>query len=1272
MTGELSGWSFDTVLIANRGEIARRVIRTARALGLRTVAVYSEADISAPHVREADEAVPIGPARPADSYLNAPGLLSAAKSSGAGAIHPGYGFLSENAAFAQQVEEAGITFIGPTPRHLEAFGAKHTARSLARAAGVPMMAGTGLLSSADEAVAAATAIGLPVMVKASGGGGGIGMRACFSEAEVAEAFERVARLAEAHFGGLTQGHAGLSRDGRALPAPGQGGERGAGVLPMSGGTGDRLISPARQGVFLERLVRPARHVEVQVFGDGTGRVAILGDRDCSLQRRNQKVIEEAPAPGLPPSLRRRLHEAARDLAASVAYRSAGTIEFVYDPARQEASFLEVNARLQVEHPVTEQVYRVDLVEQMLRLAGQGPDGVAGFVTARYVAYGHAVEARVYAEDPNHASRPSTGLVTGVSWPAPAAGEAGRAIRVDSWVEAGLEVSAHYDPMLAKVIAHAPGRDAALDALRDALRATRVDGLTTNLGLLRAVLDRADVREAGHCTSTLDGATDPEPRIEVLEPGALTTIQDWPGRLGYWQVGVPPSGPMDEVSLREANLAVGNGEGAPALECTATGPSLKFSHDTVVCLAGAKSSAVLFGAGMDGAPAPWWEPFTASAGAVLEIGVIPGPGLRAYLAVHGGFDVPRYLGSASTFTLGRFGGHGGRALRTGDLLRAHPGGGSPPAPAAQDRPAVSPGGAVPLERRPAIVGEWEIGVTEGPHAAPEFFTRADIDELYASAYTVHHNSARTGVRLVGPRPSWAREDGGEAGLHPSNIHDVPYAVGALDFTGDTPIILGPDGPSLGGFVCPAVVASGELWKVGQLRPGDTVRFVPVREADAAALRGRRAVPALPRAGGDGDDGILARREAGDGVPGVVYRRDGDDNLIVEYGEQVLDLGLRMRVHALQSALEAEGLAGVIDLTPGIRSLQVHTGAGSLRASSLIPLLQRVEDELPPAGELRVPSRTVRLPLSWDDPATQLAIERYMSSVRADAPWTPWNIEFIRRINGLATVEDVRRVVYSARYLVLGLGDVYLGAPVATPVDPRHRLVTTKYNPARTWTAENSVGIGGAYLCIYGMEGPGGYQLAGRTIQVWNRFRRAGLFAERPWSLRFFDQVEWHPVSAEELLDLRAETEAGRGQVEVTDGWFDYGGYARFLADNAASIEAFREQQARAFGAEKGRWRAAGEFDRGDREPDPVPVGPPEVALPVGATAVTAPFTASVWQVQARPGTRVSKGDKLVSLEAMKMETALVAPHDGIVVGVHATPGSQVEPGQALIALAPDVP
>ncbi|WBO61468.1 urea carboxylase [Streptomyces camelliae] len=1189
------------VLVANRGEIARRVIRTARRMGLATVAVFSDADRAAPHVREADHAVRLGPAPARESYLRGEAIIDAALARGAGIIHPGYGFLSENTAFARAVEEAGLRFAGPTADQITAFGEKHTARALAKAAGVPLLAGTELLASAEEAVTAASSIGLPVMVKATGGGGGIGMQACATAGEVREAFARVAALAESNFG--------------------------------SG------------GVFLERLVRPARHVEVQVFGDGTGRIAVLGDRDCSLQRRNQKVIEEAPAPALPARVRALLHDSSRRLLASVGYRGAGTVEFVYDPVREEAAFLEVNTRLQVEHPVTEEAYGVDLVELMLLLARDGEVDDAVF-EREWAPAGHAVEARVYAEDPGKDSLPSSGLITRAVFPGEGA-DAMPGVRVDGFAETGLEVSPYYDPMLAKVISKGPTRDAAFDLLGRALAASRVDGIVTNLGLLRELTVRGEVRGVVHSTGTLDTARDPEPRIDVLVPGALTTVQDLPGRLGHWHVGVPPSGPFDAVSFAEANLAVGNPRTAPGLEVTAGGLTLRFSHATVVAVTGAPVPVTV-----DGTPAARWEPVPVPAGATLVLGPCQGPGLRSYVAVRGGIDVPAYLGSASTFTLGGFGGHGGRALRAGDVLR--PG----TARAAGGRPT-------PAGRQPAIVSHWRIGVTEGPHAAPEFFTREDIDTLYATDYQVHHNSARTGIRLIGPKPRWARQDGGEAGLHPSNIHDTPYAVGALDFTGDTPIVLGPDGPSLGGFVCPAVVASGDLWKLGQVRPGDTVRFVPVAEADAAGLDARRASPALTSAGGDGDDGVLGRLEATDARPAVTYRRDGDDNVLVEYGPMVLDLGLRMRVHALQETLAAHAPDGIVDVTPGIRSLQIHTDARRLRARDLTALLRELEDEVPPSNELVVPSRTVRLPLSWDDPATRLAIERYMAGVRDDAPWCPWNIEFIRRINGLESADDVYRTVFDASYLVLGLGDVYLGAPVATPLDPRHRLVTTKYNPARTWTAENSVGIGGAYLCVYGMEGPGGYQFVGRTVQVWNRFRRGGLFQDSPWALRFFDRIEWYPVTAEELLELRAETDAGRGDFPVEEGTFSIAEHHAFLAAEADSIAAFRQRQSAAFEAEKRRWRAAGEFDRDD-DPEPATAAA-TVTVPDGAVPVTAPFTATVWQITAEPGATMADGDPILSLEAMKMESKIQTPAAGTLLAIYVRPGEQVAPGQILAAV-----
>ena len=376
------------------------------------------------------------------------------------------------------------------------------------------------------------------------------------------------------------------------------------------------------------------------------------------------------------------------------------------------------------------------------------------------------------------------------------------------------------------------------------------------------------------------------------------------------------------------------------------------------------------------------------------------GARIYLAMRGGVDVPAYLGSASTFTLGRFGGHGGRALRVGDVLHVGDG-------LAIARPA-----SLPKELIPAIVREWEIGVLYGPHGAPDFFTDDDIATFFATAWEVHYNSNRTGVRLIGPKPQWARTDGGEAGLHPSNIHDNAYAIGAVDFTGDMPVILGPDGPSLGGFVCPVTIVAAELWKLGQLRSGDKVRFKRLAPAEAYEREARQiaeietlkpiaAVPAAKAQMLGADDCIVESREASGSLPRVVYRRAGDKYLLVEYGPIELDLELRFRVHVLMTALERRGLEGIIDLTPGIRSLQVHYDSRALPLASLLQELSSIEDAMGDSDAMEVPSRIVHMPLSWDDAATQLAVEKYMQSVRADAPWCPSNIEFIRRINGLKT-------------------------------------------------------------------------------------------------------------------------------------------------------------------------------------------------------------------------------------------------------------------------------
>jgi len=666
------------------------------------------------------------------------------------------------------------------------------------------------------------------------------------------------------------------------------------------------------------------------------------------------------------------------------------------------------------------------------------------------------------------------------------------------------------------------------------------------------------------------AGEPVAVIEVVEPGSMTTVQDHPGRVGYWMVGVPPSGPMDARSFQLVNRAVGNQPTAAGLECTATGPSLRFGHPTVVCVGGAD-----MGAHVDGRAVPRWQPFEVGAGEVLSLGRLVGAGLRGYVAVRGGLDVPLVLGSRSTFTLGGFGGHQGRALLVGDEL---------PVGTLTSERTPSP---VPPDAWPSIEREWRIGVLEGPHSSPDFFTADDIDAFLGAEWRVQVHCARTGVRLDGPRPGWARPDGGDAGLHPSNIHDTGYALGTIDYTGDTPVVLGPDGPSLGGFTCPATVVAAERWKLGQLAPGNTVRFVPITPARAAELGHRdtstvltlrpaaRVLPLSHRR--DPTRGVLAQSPPRGHRPSTTIRRSGDSFVLFEYGDMTLDLALRARVHALDGWLAAHVDGEVIDVTPGVRSLLVQVDPAAVSVEEVADLLQRADDELPPTEALAIDARTVHLPLSWEDPASLEAIRRYMDVVRDDAPWCPSNLEFIRRINGLESVDAVRETVFGASYLVLGLGDVYLGAPVATPLDPRHRLVTTKYNPARTWTPENAVGIGGAYLCVYGMEGPGGYQLVGRTVPVWYLDAPTpGDEPDVPWLLRPFDQIRFHPVEADRLLELRAQAKTGDLTLEIEPTTFKLAGHLAFLDTEADAIDDFRITQRRAFAAERDRWRASGEL------------------------------------------------------------------------------------------------
>ncbi len=1228
---------FAKVLIANRGAIAVRIERTLRRMGIASVAVYSRADQDSLHVDHADEAVLIGEGPAKDSYLNAELILRVAEETGAEAIHPGYGFLSENAEFARACRERGIAFIGPTPEQMEMFGLKHAAREIAERAGVPMLHGTPLLEHAEAARSEAARIGYPVILKSTAGGGGIGMRVCADEDALSAAYESVRHLAETNF-----------RNG---------------------------------GLFLEKYIARARHVEVQIFGNRFGEIVALGERDCSVQRRNQKVVEESPAPCLSEPVRRRMLDAARRLAAEAGYRSAGTVEFLYDPAEEQFYFLEVNTRLQVEHGVTEEVLGIDLVEWMVREAADELTGLETLVTAP--RGGHSMQARVYAEDCLQQFRPSAGQLDQVSFAAGA--------RIETWVRDGIVVTPLYDPMLAKIIVHGQTREEAAAKLAAALEETRLYGVTTNLQYVRALLQERSFLEGAVHTRMLEGFAPEEQALEVLDGGVQSTVQDWPGRTGYWAVGVPPCGPMDPLSLRIGNLLLGNPEGASGLELTLRGGSYRFRADMRFCVTGADMGALL-----DGRSVPPYTVVYAQRGQTLEFDEARA-GMRSYLLVEGGFDMPHILGSASTFTLGGFGGHGGRALRTGDGLGVLGNGASQSDAARQTPyPVAAPaanGRQLPADLRPAMTREWTIGMIPGPHCSTEFLQPDYLQQLTETTWEVHFNSSRTGVRLVGPAPLWAREDGGDAGLHPSNIHDNAYAVGTLDLTGDMPILLGPDGPSLGGFVCPATTASSEFWKLGQLHPGDKIRFRLLTLETAEAMREAQEqflaalsseagasvllpeLPELPQLPQlpllppsvpiQPEYPILASERDARRFP-ITIRCAGDENLLVEYGALELDLLLRFQVHALMKAIEEDGTLPVLDLTPGIRSLQVHIDASRIGIREACRILLELDRSLPPLESIQVPSRIVRLPLSWDDPSTQLAIQRYQQNVRPDAPWCPSNLEFIRRINGLGSIEEVQSVVFDATYLVLGLGDVYLGAPVATPVDPRHRLVTTKYNPARTWTPENAVGIGGAYMCVYGMEGPGGYQFVGRTIQMWNRLRETASFqAGKPWLLRFFDQIQFYPVTAEELLQLREDFLRGRFEADIIDTTFRLDEYLAFLEAASESIDAFRAKQRQAFQIERENWKRLGlaEYVSVQESSKPAEENP----LPEGSAAVRCAMPGRVWKVLAESGQPVKKGEAVLVVESMKMEFFQLAPCDGVVGSVFAGPGDEVQAGQLIASI-----
>lgn len=1195
---------FKRVLIANRAEIANRVIRTLKKMGIESVAIYSEADKHASFVRNANISVQLHGTTLEETYLNYKKIIEICKEYNVDAIHPGYGFLSENVNFVKECEKNGIVFIGPTSKQIEDFGLKHTARDIAKANNVPLLEGSELLTSLEMAKEIANSISYPVMLKSTAGGGGIGMKLCFSEEELVVAYESVIKLATTNF--------------------------------------------SNGGVFLEKYIETARHIEVQIFGDGNGNVKTLGERDCSIQRRNQKVIEETPAPNISDELRSELFEASKKLALAVNYKSAGTVEYIYDTKTNKFYFLEVNTRLQVEHGITEEVCGVDLVEWMIKIAYGDNKPLLDYV---HNPKGHAIQLRVYAEDASKNFQPSTGLISKVEFP--------KDLRIDTWIEDGCVVSPFYDPLLAKLISYSDTREENLAKLQEVLKTSKIYGIESNLSYLQTILKQDFFKNSSFYTKVLEKLEYKPFKVDILKSGTMTTIQDYPARQNFWAVGIPPSGAMDNLTPRLLNHLLKNDEKAAFIEMTFIGATFKFRNSTTIVFGGADMQVTLNGNSVE-----MYKVINVNENDVLEFKKVVGNGNRTYLAIKGGFDVASYLGSSSTFTLGEFGGHGGRALKAGDVLNYF-----------ETKDEVYE----ELVNRLTLVNEWEIGVVYGPHGSPDFFTSVDIKEFFATSWEVHFNSSRTGVRLIGPTPKWARNDGGEAGLHPSNIHDNAYAFGTIDFTGDMPVILGPDGPSLGGFVCPATIISCELHKIGQLKTGDKIKFKPVslenadlmNKAYEEAIKTNSLLPKLEDFIIDFDEEnatpIIETIKYKELDLDIVIRSAGNEFILVEAGELKLDIELRFFIHALMSYIEDKKLNSIIDLTPGIRSLQIHFNSLDMSRSKILELVKEAIKSLKNIEDLEVESRTVWIPLSWNDPSIQLAIDKYQQGVRPNAPWCPSNIDFIRRINGLKDVDEVQKIILDASYLVMGLGDVYLGAPVATPLNPAHRMVTTKYNPARTWTAQNSVGIGGAYMCVYGMEGPGGYQLFGRTLQMWNTYRTTNEFT-KPWLLRFFDQVKFYLVSSDELHEIREKFLYGKYPLKIENGTFKLKEYKEFLENNKKEHTTFQDMRKQAFEDERLMWKEKG-LDKFNVQTEVIEAKD-EIILNENEEAVESIMSGNIWKIEANVGDKVKVGEVLVILESMKMEVDIETNISGTVEKILFKEGDNINSGDVLIIIKKD--
>ncbi|CAG7955480.1 unnamed protein product [Penicillium salamii] len=1228
----------NTLLIANRGEIAVRIIKTAKALGIRTIAIYTAADATSKHVLAADEAILL-PGDDSTAYINGDEIVRIARSHGVDAIIPGYGFLSENVEFAEAIANAGMVFVGPRSEAIEAFGLKHRAREIATAAGVPIVPGTqGLIVTEEDAVAAAEELGYPVshfpfssslrytsdnrllqvMLKATGGGGGMGLMICKNIEEVQQSLAQV-----------------RSR-------------------------GETLFKNA--GVFMERYYPESHHIEVQVFGNGLGDAIHIGERECSIQRRHQKVIEECPSPFVErhPGLREKLTSAAVALSKSIRYGSAGTVEYLVDDLSGDFFFLEMNTRLQVEHGITELCYNVDIVKLMLQQADRELCGLGGLSKDYLESWqpsepsGCAIEARVYAENPARNYSPSPGLLQLVEW------KEVDGTRIDTWVGTGTRISTYYDPMIAKVMVHGSNRISSIEKIAKVLSDSTICGPPTNLDFLHSIIQSSQFCDGHTLTNFLNDFEFCPTAIDVISPGLYTTVQDYPGRPSAGR-GIPQAGPMDPLAFQVANILAGNPTNTEGLEITLKGPELRFLAPACISICGAPMETAL-----DGVDVPMWTRLYIKAGQVLSIGKLTeSGGCRAYLAIRGGFPaIAPYFGSKSTSPLLGLGGYQGRALAPGDMLAIEK----------LDIATTEPQVSLPKNLRPEYTSHWDIYAMVGPYDEG-YIVSEDIEMIYDTLWNVSHNATRGGIRLVGPAPRWAREDGGEGGQHPSNVIEYGYPNGTLNWTGESPCIFPVDAPDLGGFISSTTIVSGNLWRMGQLKSGDTIQYRRVSLEDALRIRTRLEKfledvaalvtgqcnpetilpafpPALPDSTQCGDWGkacILSTTVEGS-TDSITFRQGGDDFMLVEFGDGNFNLNHRCRVSALDQAFNQarssdDSLRQAVYKTTGCcNSLLIHYDGLSLPRETLINVLMTLQKGTSDLRGSKVPSRKFSLPICFESPAQEEAIQRYTETQRPYAPFLPSNMDFVAKINGI-TYDKLVEIFLSVEFMAICVG-FFCGDTICLPVDPRYRITCPKQNPSRVNTPEGSVSWGGSCMNIYPVDSPGGYQMTGQTIPCFDQLGiKPGFSPNRPGLFRDFDQITFYRVGKEELEREMARFRSGCYNFQYEEVMFDMTAHNDLLAQTKEEVAEFKSRQATAqvemLALEKesmDRWMS--EKAQNELPADTISLLKEDPDI----LTIYAPLDANVWKITVADEDIVSAAQPVAILEAMKMEIAISYSED----------------------------